>query len=131
MSRIRRALVAMSPVILNGGLARRFLLAGTTMALAFAGLAGPLTAPAAPAAPPTFSPPDPSATTNGRQILMAVNLAIGVRDNAGNVLCGGATPLSQLLNTSEPLTDPRVEYDNVNHRFILIASVLTFAPFTN
>jgi hypothetical protein len=59
---------------------------------------------------------------------MAVNLSIGVRDTAGNVLCGGKTPLSQLLNTSEPLTDPRVEYDNVNHRFILAVSVLTFSP---
>jgi hypothetical protein len=40
-----------------------------------------------------LNPPDPSATTNGSQILMAVNLSVGVRDNAGNVLCGGATPL--------------------------------------
>jgi hypothetical protein len=36
--------------------------------------------------------------------------------------------LSQLLNTSEPLSDPRVEYDNVNHRFILAVTVLTFSP---
>jgi len=223
MSRIRRALVAVFPVIWNGGFARRFLLAGTIMALALTGLAGPVAASAAPAAQPPsnsppripppgkplpnqpggvraalgkprsvpatrsghlartgravslralartsppaggraahaapsgpasrevgrasvtsigsfqgftqaeihLNPPDPSATTNGSQILMAVNLSIGVRDTAGNVLCGGTTPLSQLLNTSEPLSDPRVEYDNVSHRFILAVTVLTFSP---
>jgi hypothetical protein len=72
--------------------------------------------------------PDPSATTNGSQTLMAINGWVGVRDNAGNVLCGGPTRLRLLLNTSEPLTDPRVEYDNFNHRFILAVSVLTFSP---
>jgi hypothetical protein len=69
-------------------------------------------------------PPDPSAATNGSQILTATNNFTQAYDNTGATLCGGGVRLADLLGTTDFLTDPRVEYDNLNGRFILTVSII-------
>ncbi|HKT00245.1 MAG TPA: PASTA domain-containing protein [Rugosimonospora sp.] len=64
-------------------------------------------------------PPDPNAATNGSQIVELVNAFFQVTDNNGAALveCGGGVKLASFLGTTDSLTDPRVQWDNVNQRF--------------
>jgi hypothetical protein len=69
----------------------------------------------------TCEPPDPNAATSGSEIVELVNIFMQVTDNSGNVRCG--INLKTLLGTTDGLTDPRVQYDNVNGRFSLAVTV--------
>jgi hypothetical protein len=64
-------------------------------------------------------PPDPNAATSGSEIVEVVNAFIQVTDNSGNVLCNGGITLNRLLRSTDSLTDPRVQFDNINRRFSL------------
>jgi len=66
------------------------------------------------------SPPDPNAAVGAGEV---VNDQIQVTNRLGAVLCGGSITLQRLLRTSDNLTDPRVQFDNVNHRFSLSVTV--------
>jgi hypothetical protein len=69
-------------------------------------------------------PPDPNAATSGSEIVELVNTFIQVTNNAGAVQCGGGVTLSRLLRSSDSLTDPRVQFDNVNRRFSLAVTIV-------
>jgi hypothetical protein len=64
-------------------------------------------------------PPDPS----GTEIVELVNTFIQVTDTTGAVLCGGGVTLNRLLRSTDSLTDPRVQFDNVRQRFSLAVTV--------
>jgi hypothetical protein len=68
-------------------------------------------------------PPDPNAATSGSQIVELVNVFIQVTTNSGAVLCNGGVTLNRLLRSSDVLTDPRIQFDNVNNRFSLAVTV--------
>lgn len=67
-------------------------------------------------------PPDPNAAISPSQIVQAVNLRFQVTTNTGGLLC--SFNLNSFLGTSDSLSDPRVEYDNVNARFIFVLTVV-------
>jgi hypothetical protein len=69
------------------------------------------------------APPDPNAAVGGGDIVEVVNDQIQVTNRGGAVLCGGSITLQKLLSTSDSLTDPRVQYDNVHQRFSLSVTV--------
>src|SRR5215472_7015312 len=70
------------------------------------------------------SPPDPNAAVGAGDIVEVVNDQIQVTNRTGAVLCGGSITLQTLLgSTSDNLTDPRVQFDNVNQRFSLSVTV--------
>lgn len=73
----------------------------------------------------TFSsPPDPNAAVGAGDIVEVVNDQIQVTNRRGAVLCNGSITLQHLLGrTSDNLTDPRVQFDNVNQRFSLSVTV--------
>jgi hypothetical protein len=73
-------------------------------------------------------PPDPNAATSGTEIVELVNTFIQVTDTTGAVLCGGGVTLNRLLRSTDSLTDPRVQFDNVHQRFSL---AVTVAPASN
>ncbi len=68
-------------------------------------------------------PPDPNAATSGTEIVQLVNTFIQVTDTSGAVLCGGGVTLNRLLRSTDGLTDPRVQFDNVHQRFSLAVTV--------
>jgi hypothetical protein len=68
-------------------------------------------------------PPDPNAATSGTEIVELVNTFIQVTDATGAVLCGGGVTLNRLLRTTDGLTDPRVQFDNIHQRFSLVVTV--------
>lgn len=68
-------------------------------------------------------PPDPNSATSGSEIVELVNTFIQVTDNVGTVLCNGGVTLNRLLRSTDSLTDPRVQFDNVNRRFSLSVSI--------
>ena len=69
------------------------------------------------------SPPDPNAAVGAGDIVEVVNDQIRVTNRLGAVLCHGSKTLQELLMTSDQLTDPRVQFDNVNQRFSLSVTV--------
>ena len=69
------------------------------------------------------SPPDPNAAVGAGDIVEVVNDQIQVTNRLGAVLCGGSITLQRLLRTGDNLTDPRVQFDNVNQRFSLSVTV--------
>jgi hypothetical protein len=70
------------------------------------------------------SPPDPNAAVGAGDIVEVVNDQIQVTSRRGAVLCGGSITLQRLLGgTRDNLTDPRVQFDNVNQRFSLSVTV--------
>ena len=69
------------------------------------------------------SPPDPNAAVGSGDIVEVVNDQIQVTNRRGAVLCGGSITLQRLLRTSDNLTDPRVQFDNVHQRFSLSVTV--------
>jgi hypothetical protein len=68
-------------------------------------------------------PPDPNAATSGTEIVQVVNAFIQVTDNNGVVQCGGGITLTRLLRSTDSLTDPRVQWDNLNRRFSLSVTI--------
>ena len=68
-------------------------------------------------------PPDPNAATSGTEIVELVNTFIQVTDTTGAVLCGGGVTLNRLLRSTDGLTDPRAQFDNVHQRFSLVVTV--------
>jgi hypothetical protein len=70
------------------------------------------------------SPPDPNAAVGAGDIVEVVNDQFRVTNRLGAVLCNGSITLQKLLGgTSDELTDPRVQFDNVNQRFSLSVTV--------
>jgi hypothetical protein len=65
----------------------------------------------------TNPPPDPNAAVGAGVIVEVVNDLIQVTNRRGAVQCGGPVTLNRLLRTTNSLTDPRVQFDNVNQRF--------------
>jgi hypothetical protein len=68
--------------------------------------------------PRTLTPP-PAAP----MIVELINTFIQVTDPTGAVLCGGGVTLNRLLRTTDGLTDPHVQFDNVHQRFSLVVTV--------
>lgn len=62
-------------------------------------------------------PPDVSAAVSSSQIAETVNLRLQVYTKAGKLLCG--VGLNTLANTTAPLSEPRIMWDNVNKRFFM------------
>jgi hypothetical protein len=71
----------------------------------------------------TNPPPDPNAAVGAGKIVEVVNELIQVTNRFGAVQCGGPVTLQRLLRTTDSLTDPRVQFDNVNQRFSLSVTV--------
>lgn len=67
-------------------------------------------------------PPDPNAAVGSTQILNAVNIAMRATTKTGGTLC--TFSLATFLGTSDSLSDPRVQYDNVNNRFSFTLTVV-------
>lgn len=68
-------------------------------------------------------PPDVNAAVGTTQIAQMVNLRLQVFNKSGSALCG--IGLNAFLGTTDSLSDPRVQYDNVNNRY---SFVLTIVP---
>ncbi len=69
------------------------------------------------------SPPDPNAAVGAGDIVEVVNDQFRVTNRLGAVLCNGPITLQKLLGgISDNLTDPRVQFDDVNQRFSLSVS---------
>jgi hypothetical protein len=68
-------------------------------------------------------PPDPNAAAGAGKIVEVVNDLIQVTNRLGAVDCGGPVTLNRLLRTTNSLTDPRVQFDNVNQRFSFSVTV--------
>jgi hypothetical protein len=73
-------------------------------------------------------PPDPNAAVGAGKIVEVVNDLIRVTNRVGAVQCGGPVTLQTLLNTTNSLTDPRVQFDNVNQRFSFSITVSNPGP---
>ena len=71
----------------------------------------------------TNPPPDPNAAVGAGKIVEVVNDLIQVTNRLGAVQCGGPVTLNRLLRTTDSLTDPRIQFDNVNQRFSLSVTV--------
>src|SRR5215469_14521269 len=71
----------------------------------------------------TNPPPDPNAAAGAGKIVEVVNDLIQVTNRFGAVQCGGPVTLNRLLRTSDSLTDPRVQFDNIKQRFSLAVTV--------
>jgi hypothetical protein len=67
-------------------------------------------------------PPDPNAAVGTTQILNAVNVAMRATTKTGGALC--TFSLASFLGTSDTLSDPRVQYDNVNNRFSFTVTIV-------
>jgi hypothetical protein len=62
-------------------------------------------------------PPDPNAAVSPSQIAHAVNLRLQVFSKTGTTLCG--IGLNSLLGFSGQISDPRIQWDNLNNRFTM------------
>lgn len=71
----------------------------------------------------TNPPPDPNAAAGAGRLVQVVNDLIQVTNRFGAVQCGGPVTLNRLLRTNDSLTDPRVQFDNINQRFSLAVTV--------
>src|SRR5712692_696866 len=67
-------------------------------------------------------PPDVNAATSGPETVETVNLHMHVFNtpSTGGVSLRSGVSLNTFLGTSQALSDPRVQWDNVNHRFSLV-----------
>lgn len=63
-------------------------------------------------------PPDPSAGVSTTEIAHTVNLQLLVFNKSGGLLC--SVGLNTFLGTSDSLSDPRIQWDNVNNRWSLV-----------
>ncbi len=68
-------------------------------------------------------PPDPNAAVGAGKIVEVVNDLIRVTNRQGAVECGPMTLQKLLKNTTDSLTDPRVQFDDVNQRFSFSVTV--------
>jgi hypothetical protein len=69
-------------------------------------------------------PPDPNAAVGAGNIAEVVNGLMQVTDRRGALQCKAAVTLQAFLgNTADHLTDPHVQFDNVNQRFIFVVTV--------
>jgi hypothetical protein len=66
-------------------------------------------------------PSDVNAAVGTTQILEAVNVTMRAMTKTGGTLC--TLNLNTFLGTADGLTDPRVQFDNVNNRFSLTITV--------
>jgi hypothetical protein len=76
----------------------------------------------------TLPPPDPNAAVGAGRIVQVVNDLIQVTNRFGAVQCGGPVTLNRLLRTTDGLTDPRVQFDNINQRFSLVVTISSVSP---
>jgi hypothetical protein len=76
----------------------------------------------------TFPPPDPNAAVGAGRIVQVVNDLIQVTNRFGAVQCGGPVTLNRLLRTTDSLTDPRVQFDNISQRFSLAVTISSVSP---
>jgi hypothetical protein len=67
-------------------------------------------------------PSDVNAASGPTQIVETVNRRVNVYNKVGGLLCS-STLNAFLLGTTENVFDPRVQYDNVNDRFSMVASL--------
>jgi hypothetical protein len=67
-------------------------------------------------------PPDVNAAVGTTQILEAVNLRLRTTNKTGTQQC--TFSLASFLGTTDSLSDPRVQYDNVNNRFSFTVTVV-------
>jgi hypothetical protein len=67
-------------------------------------------------------PPDTNAAVGRTQIAEAVNLRLEAYSKTGVARCG--IGLNTFLHTSAALTDPRIQYDNLNNRFSMVVTVV-------
>ncbi len=70
-------------------------------------------------------PSDVNAAVGRFQIAEATNVNVDVYDRTGAQACHFA--YSDLLGTPDNLTDPRIVYDNVRHRFVTVVTVVPAA----
>ena len=63
-------------------------------------------------------PPDVNAAVSNTEIAHVVNLRLQVFTKTGGVLCG--VGLNTFLGTGSALSDPRIQYDNLNNRFSMV-----------
>jgi hypothetical protein len=63
-------------------------------------------------------PPDVNAAVSSSEIAHTVNLRLQVYSKSGTLKCG--VGLNTLAGTSDPLSDPRVMWDNIHHRFFMV-----------
>jgi len=68
-------------------------------------------------------PPDVNAAVGVSQVVETVNLRLQVFNKAGAQVCAG-TSLNTFLGTTDSLSDPRVQYDNINARWTFNATVI-------
>jgi len=67
-------------------------------------------------------PPDTGAAVGLTQIVEAVNLRLEVYSKTGGAACGVA--LNTFLHTTSRLSDPHIVFDNLNHRFAMVVTVV-------
>ncbi|MFL6128898.1 MAG: hypothetical protein ACJ73E_07515 [Mycobacteriales bacterium] len=63
-------------------------------------------------------PPDPNAAVSPTQIAHVVNLRLQVFNKTGGTLCG--VGLNTFIGTSASISDPHIQWDNLNNRFSLV-----------
>ena len=63
-------------------------------------------------------PPDVNAAVSTTEITHVVNLRLQVYNKTGGLLCG--VGLNTFLGTTNSLSDPRVQYDNLSNRFSMV-----------
>jgi hypothetical protein len=68
-------------------------------------------------------PPDVNAAVGINQIVETVNLRLQVFTKTGLAACAGVS-LNTFLGTADSLSDPRVQYDNVNGRYSFSVTVI-------
>jgi hypothetical protein len=63
-------------------------------------------------------PPDPNAAVSPTQIASVVNLRMQVYDKTGVSQCG--VGLNAFIGTTNSISDPHIQWDNLNNRFSLV-----------
>lgn len=63
-------------------------------------------------------PPDPNAAVSPTQIASVVNLRMQVFTKTGATICGVA--LNTFIGTAASISDPHIQWDNVNNRFSMV-----------
>lgn len=63
-------------------------------------------------------PPDPNAAVSPTQIASVVNLRMQVFTKTGTTICG--VGLNTFIGTAASISDPHIQWDNVNNRFSMV-----------
>jgi len=69
-------------------------------------------------------PSDVNAAASPTEIAEIVNTFLQVTDKDGNILCNGGVALNRFLRTTDALSDPRIQYDNLADRFTMSVTVI-------